>query len=159
MNGIAWSRVAPSLTDHVEEALGRVESQLKQGAGTRRTDGLDLLGLGGIGRVVDRYGGRTGVRGVEPRSRPIGTQPADCRPRIGNGSLEYRRAVLIPGVNPEFVHSDKPDIKLACIGIGPQPQRQGRGAADGFRRGKRLRRVGSQQPVWNNRYEASWPPR
>src|SRR6516165_11156857 len=29
VKSIAWSRVAPTLTDHVKEALGRVESQLK----------------------------------------------------------------------------------------------------------------------------------
>ena len=54
MKGIAWSRMAPSLTDHVEEALGRVESQLKQGARTGRRDGLDFFWLGRIGRVVNR---------------------------------------------------------------------------------------------------------
>src|SRR6516162_171934 len=105
-------------------------------------DSLNLLGLVGVGRVIDRYRGRTGVGGIEPRSRSIGAQPADCSAAIGNASLEYRHSVFVPGVDTEFVHSDKSDIEQASIRIGPKPQRQGRGAANGFRRGQRLRRVG-----------------
>src|SRR5215831_16874540 len=111
-------------------------------------DGLNLLGLVGIGRIIDRYSGGAGVSSVQPRSRSVGAQPADCLAGIGNGPLEYRHSLLVPGVNTEFVHGDKSDIELAGIGIDPKPQWQGRGATDGFRRGQRLRRVGEQPTVW-----------
>src|SRR5215831_13045567 len=99
MKRVARRRVTATLTDHVEKTLRRVESQLEQGAGTRSLDGLNLLGLGGIGRVIDRYSGRTGVGSIEPRPRSIGAQPADCLAGIGDGSLEYRHSVFVPGVN------------------------------------------------------------
>ena len=102
--------MAPTLTEHVEETLGRVESQLKQGTGTRSMDGLDLVGVFGIGRGIDRYRRRTGVGRVEPRSRSIGALPADRPTGIGDGSLEYRYSVFIPGIHSNFVHGDKSDI-------------------------------------------------
>src|SRR5215471_7287067 len=137
MKGTAGASVTATLTDHVEETLGRIESQLKQGRGTGSMDGLNLLGLVGVGRVIDRYSGRTGVGSVEPRSLSIGAQPADCLARIWDTSLEYRHSLFVPGVNTEFVHRDKSDIELAGIGIGPKPQRQRRRATDRFRRGQR----------------------